>query len=161
MVIYNLQKPYHWMNKWPQSRPFLLNCDNQLAVKNQRNGMVEWNSGMEYWNDLWPLMRMRRRALTLTSSTCCKRCNQGRLSSAQSSGLLLTRLCWLFCLLRLRCRAPLRSRLTAHPNPLWKLCDHLYWGELGSSSREGGMVLLGNEWPTFCILERFNHSYHK
>ena len=22
-----------------------------LAVKNQWNGMVEWNTGMEYWND--------------------------------------------------------------------------------------------------------------
>jgi len=22
------------------------------AVKNQWNGMVEWNTGMEYWNDL-------------------------------------------------------------------------------------------------------------
>ena len=22
-----------------------------MAVKNQWNGMVEWNTGMEYWND--------------------------------------------------------------------------------------------------------------
>jgi len=25
-----------------------------LAVKNQWNGMVDWNGGMEYWNDLCP-----------------------------------------------------------------------------------------------------------
>ena len=25
---------------------------NNQAAKNQWNGMVEWNTGMEYWNDI-------------------------------------------------------------------------------------------------------------
>ena len=32
----------------------MLNECMTLAVKNQWNGMVDWNGGMEYWNDLCP-----------------------------------------------------------------------------------------------------------
>ena len=31
-------------------------CHAYEAVWNQWNGIVEWNGGMEYWNDKWPIL---------------------------------------------------------------------------------------------------------
>ena len=30
----------------------MLLMNSEMAVKNQWNGMLEWNTGMEYWNGL-------------------------------------------------------------------------------------------------------------